>query len=152
MKHPALRVIVIHYLSLLTRVLSRKLKKHPKNWIFKFFPLITFFLDKITFLQAEAWAAAASRAAAENFFTFISFFVYFNLKNWIQPWKFQFCKNYQIWSFFYQNVKPSSGISTSIKPIDTLFLLHGISFDKKPFRKWPQKQNSNVKNTFKFQF
>ena len=43
MKHPALRVIVIHYLSLLTRVLSRKLKKHPKNWVFKFFPLITFF-------------------------------------------------------------------------------------------------------------
>ena len=43
MKHPAPRVIVIHYLNLLTRVLSRKLKKHPKNWIFKFFSLITFF-------------------------------------------------------------------------------------------------------------
>ena len=141
MKHPALRVIVIHYLSLLTRVLSRKLKKHPKNWVFKFFPLITFFLgDKITFSQAEAWAAAASRAAAENFFTFIAFFVYFNLKFWSNLENFNFWKIIKFDHFFNQNVRPSSGISTSIKPIDTLFLLHGISFDKKPLRKWPQNK------------
>ena len=29
-----------------TRVLSQKLKKHPQNWIFKFFSLITFFFGK----------------------------------------------------------------------------------------------------------
>ena len=92
MKHPALRVIVIHYLSLLTRVLSRKLKKHPKTWVFKLFSSHHFLLDEITFLQAEAWAAAASRAAAEIFFTFIAFFVYFNLKIWSNLENFNFWK------------------------------------------------------------
>ena len=56
------------------------------------FSLSSFFFDEMNFLQAEAWAAAASRAAAENFFTFIAFFVYFNLKIWSKLENFNFEK------------------------------------------------------------
>ena len=100
MKHPALRVIVIHYLSLLTRVLSRKLTKHPKNWVFKFFPLITFFFGWNDFFTGRGVSGSGKPSGSGKFFYFYSFFCLFELENLIQPWKFQFLKNYQIWSFF----------------------------------------------------
>ena len=41
---------------------------------------------------------------------------------------------------FLQNVRTFFEVSTSIKSIDTLFLLHGMSFDEKHSRKWPQNE------------
>ena len=108
-----------------------KFRKISQKLNFSFFFLwALFFSNRLTFSQAEAWAAAASRAAAENFFTFIAFFVYFNLKIWSKLENFNFSKMIKFDHFFVQNVKPSFAFSTSIKPIDTLFLLHGMSFDK----------------------
>ena len=67
-------------------------KSIQKIEFLNFFSHHFFFLDKMTFLQAEAWAAAASRAAAEIFFTFIAFFMYFNLKIWSNLENFNFWK------------------------------------------------------------
>ena len=55
------------------------------------------------FSQREAWAAAASRAAAESFFDFYCFFCVFQFENGTHTCKFQFSENYPIWSFFWLN-------------------------------------------------
>ena len=81
MKHPTLRVVVIHYLNLLTRVRTQNLKKTFNKLNVRIFHSNHFFVsNRITFPQGEASSEAASRAAAENFFTFIAFVVYFKLK------------------------------------------------------------------------
>ena len=100
MKHPALRVIVVNYLSLLTCVRARKLKKHPKIWIVELFTLITLFFQieqlfhKVR--RERQRQAERQRKTCLHWLLFLCTLI----ENLIQTWNFRFLKNYQIWSFF----------------------------------------------------
>ena len=92
MKHSALQVTILTHLC--TFVLKNL--KTFKKLIFQICNFYHFFFETSNFSQGEAWAAAASRAAAENFFTFIAFLVYLNLKIWSKLENFNFRKNFDL--------------------------------------------------------
>ena len=74
------------------------------------------------------------------------------LKIWSKLENFNFWKIIKFDHFFNQNVKSLFGVLISIKPIDTLFLLHGMSFDEKHPRKWPQNKFLAYKTFSNFSF
>ena len=67
--------------------------------------------------------------------------VFFLIFNWIFDQKIEkidFSKILKFSHFYASGAQPSYGFSTSIRPIDALFLPDGIYFVTRPFRKWPQ--------------